>query len=195
MKGNVNNFSCLVEIGKTFYQCDFDHKSIDILQTVTGKGFYSLYNEFVFNASLSNKDVVNILAVSAYKHHGAFGMQKMKSSLIANPEISLNELATFKAHFKNLLPDKNEFQKELKFINPKAKQLSESSDFYNFEDAYAIAKNFLGWSDDDFWLATPRKFCFALISLAKFNKEREDFSKKIQTENCINFLNGIKKLL
>lgn len=192
---NINNFACLIEINKVFYQCDFDHNSIDVLQTLTGEGFYKLYDDFVFRNNLSSRTMINLISASVYKHHGSIGMQKVKCALIARPEIQLDNLATLKLHFKNLLPDMQKFQQDMKYINPKAVVNGGYSEFYNFEDAYSIARKILGWSELDFWSSTPKKFCFALISLAKYDKEKEKIAQKFQQENCINFLNGIKKLL
>jgi hypothetical protein len=195
MKNNINNFPVVVELGDVFYECDFDHKSIDVLETILGTGFYEVYEKFVFKNNLSSKDTINLISVSAFKNHGATGMQRAKCTLIAHPEIDLTDLATLKTHFKNLLPNMIEFQKDLKCLNPNSSTKPENNKFYDFEDSYALAKNFLNWSDEEFWSSTPKKLCFALISLAKYNKQVEKFEQKKQTENCINFLNGIKKML
>lgn len=195
MKDNITNFPCLIELDKEFFQCEFNHKSIDILQTVLGQGFYQIYDDFVFKNSLSAKSVINLLAVSVFKHHGALGMQKVKAKLIAQPEIDLTELATFKLHFQNLLPDPIALKSDIKAITKDYKPSASSSVLYDFEGSYALAKTFLNWSDADFWNATPKMFCFALISLAKQLRETEKINEKKQTQNCINFLNGIKKML
>ncbi|MGN0014241.1 MAG: hypothetical protein ACI37T_02345 [Candidatus Gastranaerophilaceae bacterium] len=195
MKNNINNFPCLIELNDKFFECDFDHKSIDILETITGLGFYEIYEKFVFKNNLSAKNTINLIAVAAYKKHGSYGLAKVKALLLSEPTLDLDDLATLKAHFKNLLPDMINFRKELKSLNSNYKSVNNNSLFYDFEGSYAVAKNFLGWSDTEFWNATPKKMCFALISLCKYNKELEKIQEQKQTENCLNFLNGIKKMI
>lgn len=195
MKTNINSFPCLIELGKDFYECEFDHKSLDVLQTVTGFGFYEIYDRFLFKENLPSKTLIDLLAVSVFKHHGAVGMQKVKAKLIAQPEIDLTQLATFKVHFKNLMPETQTLKADLNYLIKGYKPETSSSSEYDFEGSYALAKNFLKWSDSEFWNATPRMFCFSLISLAKQLKEIEKANEKKQTQNCINFLNGIKKML
>jgi len=188
----VHTLPCLIEINKHFYECEYDHKSIDILESITETGFYNLYEHFVFFDDLSLKNTINLIAVSVLKNHGITGMQKVKAALIANPEMASGDLASFKSYCKNLLPDLIEFNKKLNITENKNLH---SDGFYNFEDAYGLAKNCLGWSDFDFWSATPRKFCFALASNSKFLEEKEKFKESVQQKNCINLLNGIKKML
>lgn len=192
---NINNFDCIINAGGVFWECGFNHKTIDVLETITGKGFYKIYDEFVFQNNLSAKTIIDLLAVSAYKKHGAKGMQKLKAILIANPELDLNELAVFKVHFKNLLPDMISFQTELNAVKTNCCNHNAVSDFYDFEGSYILALNFLKWSDTEFWNSTPKKLCFALLTSIKHNKNLENFNEKKQTENCINFLNSIKKML
>ena len=188
----VHTLPCLIEINKHFYECEYDHKSIDILESITETGFYNLYEHFVFFDDLSLKNTINLIAVSVLKNHGITGMQKVKAALIANPEMASGDLASFKSYCKNLLPDLIEFNKKLNITENKNLH---SDGFYNFEDAYGLARNCLGWSDTDFWNATPRKFCFALASNSKFLEEKEKFKESVQQKNCINLLNGIKKML
>lgn len=195
MISNINLPPCIIKLGKEFFRCEFDHKSIDILEMITQKGFYTIYNEFVYQNNIHDSLIINLFAVSVYKNHGAFAMQKVKNYLVSNPLISLKYLDEFKAYFKCLLLDKKLFQENLNYINPKAESLKNSSEFYDFEDSYAISKHFLGWSDTEFWQASPRKFSFALFSLAKYEKEKEKFIQKQETADCIQFLNGIKRLL
>ncbi len=195
MNNNINNFPCLIELGNNFYQCDFDIKSIDILETVTGLGFYEIYDSFVFQNNLSCHNTIDLISVSAYKYHGSLGMQKVKSSLIAHPEIDLNNLATLKIHFKNLLPDLLSLHNQLNLINPDYIPVKSSSQFFNFEENYALAMKILNWSDSDFWSATPKKLYFSLISILKYNKETEKFQQKTNMENSLNLLKNIKNLL
>lgn len=195
MKNNICNFPCIITVCGDFYQCDFNHKSIDILETVSGLGFYEIYEKFVVKNNLSGCELINLLACSTFSHHGILGVEKVKKYLLEKREISLDELASFKVHFKNLLPEITRFEKDLKYINPKYQNTVKSSMYYDFEGSYALARKYLLWSDEDFWSATPKKFCFALISLAKYEKEKEKFLQGKQTEDCINFLNGIKRML
>ncbi len=195
MKNNICNFPCIITVDGVFYQCDLDHKSIDILETILGIGFYEIYEKFVLKNEFSGTEIIDTLAVSVFKHHGIEGVKKVKKYFSKIREIPLDELAIFKVHFKNLLPDVVRFLDDLKSINPKYKKTVSSGKFYDFEGNYSIARKYLLWSDEDFWSATPKKLCFALISLAKYEKEKEKILQKQQTEDCINFLNGIKRML
>lgn len=195
MKNNICNFPCIINVDGDFFQCDFDHKSLDILETVLGLGFYEIYERFLLKNSLTGGEIIDLIAFSAFKYHGILGVEKIKKNLLLKKEISLDEFAVFKVHFKNILPDKMKFFEDLKFINPKHKTSIPKNSFYDFEGNYAIARKYLLWSDEEFWSATPKKLCFSLISLAKYEKEKEKFLQNKQTEYCINFLNGIKRML
>lgn len=195
MKNNICNFPCILNIDGVSYQCDFDHKSIDILETVTGIGFYDIYENFLVKNTLTGGEIIDLISVSTYKYQGFSAVERVKKFLSKNREIALDELAVFKVHFKNLLPEITQFLDDLKFINPKHNQSLKKLANYDFEGNYALARKYLGWSDEDFWSATPKKLCFALISFAKYEKEKEKILQNKQTEDCINFLNGIKRML
>ena len=192
MSDYIHPLPCIIDINKIFYECEYDHKSIAILEAITETGCYNLYEHFVFFSDLSLKNTINLIAVSVMKNHGITGMQKVKAALIANPEMASGDLAAFKSYFKNLLPDLIEFNKKLNITENKNLH---SDGFYNFEDAYGLARNCLGWSDTDFWNATPRKFCFALASNSKFLEKKEKLKESTLQKNSINLLNGIKKML
>lgn len=191
MKNNINNFPCCIKLGNQKFLCDFDHTSIDILQSITGQGFYKIYNNFIFYDDY----IYDVLITSVIKNHGILGFEKLKKILEKQKKISAFDYTVFKVHFKNLLPETEKFYNDLKSINPNIKITQEKSDFYNFEEIYPIARNYLKWSDSEFWLATPKKFCFSLISFLKHNKQKEELLKKQQTENSLNLLKGIKNLL
>ena len=53
MKNNICNFPCIITVDGVFYQCDLDHKSIDILETILGIGFYEIYEKFVLKNEFS----------------------------------------------------------------------------------------------------------------------------------------------
>lgn len=195
MKNNICNFPCKITVDGVSYLCDFDHKSIDILETVTGLGFYDIYEKFLVKNSLTGGEIIDLISVSTLKYQGISAVERVKNFLSENREILLDELAVFKVHFKNLLPEIVRFLDDLRGINPQYRKSVKSSPFYDFEGNYALARKYLLWSDEEFWLATPKKLCFALISLAKFEKEKEKFLQNKQTEDCINFLNGIKRML
>jgi hypothetical protein len=195
MKNNINNFPCLIKIADSLYECDFDHKSIDILETILGIGFYKIYENFAVKNILTSTQIIDLISVSAFKYHGISASIKIKNYLSQKKQISLNDLATLKVHFKNLLPDLISLKQNLLYLNPKSNPIPSNSDFYNFEENYALARKYLGWSDYDFWSSTPKKLSFSMIALAKYEKEKDKFLQKQQFSNCINFLNGIKKML
>lgn len=195
MKNNICNFSCKITIDGHSFECDYDHKTIDVLETVLGIGFFEIYDRFLFKNNLSGFEIIEVIAFSVLKNHGILGVERVRKLLEKKKEVSLEELAIFKVHFKNLLPDIVQFTNDLKAINSKYQKSAKGSNFYDFEGNYALARKYLLWSDEEFWSATPKKICFALISFAKYEKQKEKFLQTKQTEDCINFLNGIKRML
>ncbi|MCR5261570.1 MAG: hypothetical protein K6C94_06990 [Candidatus Gastranaerophilales bacterium] len=190
MKYNLSPLPCILHIKNEVFICDFDHKSIDLLQTLTGKGFYELYDSFI-NKNNHNPDFLkNLLTVSVYKNHGAIGLKKISALLKNNLNLSTAEFAEFKLLFKNLLPDVQSLYNELKL-----KQPQKSTEFYNFDEIYATARVFLKWSDTEFWSATPKKFCFALISFYKFHFENEKFKEELKLKYGLDTLKTVNKIL
>ena len=188
----VNSVPCSIELDRQFFECEYDHKSMDMLETITGKGFYEIYERFLYLDNLSKKDTIDVISAAVYKHHGVIGMQRVKALLIAEPELPSSDFATFKIYFKNLFPDFQKLNKNLEIKEPLNK---ETFGFYDFCGAYSLARNCLHWSDTEFWDSTPRKLCFALEADAKYFKELKSHNEKIRQNDCINFLNGIKKIL
>ena len=187
--------SSLIRFGKKSFICQYDHKSINVLESFTGKGFYKLYSGFLYDGNLSQNDIINIFAVSVYKNHGISAMFQLKNILKKNSKINIDEYAAFKLAFKNLLPDMQKLEKNLLYLNDKFKPAKHSSDYYDFEDSYALARKYLDWSDNDFWASSPRQFSFAMIATAKYQKEKEKFLKKQLTFESIDLLKGIKNIL
>lgn len=195
MKNNICNFPCKITVGGHSFECDYNHQSVDVLETVLGLGFFEIYDRFLFKNNLSGFEIIEVIAFSALKHHGFLGVEKLRQALINKQSVSVEEFAVFKVHFKNILPDIVQFSSDLQQINPKYQKSLKSSAYYDFEGNYALARKYLLWSDEEFWSATPKKLCFALISFAKYEKQKEKFLQTKQTEDCINFLNGIKRML
>ena len=150
---------------------------------------------FVFENDITDKDLINIISFAALKHHGIKGVNDLYRSLLKNPDVSSDFLSNFKFRFQTLLPDFSKMQKDLKFLNKNFQPKKSVSDYYDFEEYYALAKNILSWQDSDFWQATPRYLTFALIAQAKYRKSQNDIDYKNQTADGIHFLNSIKRLL
>ncbi len=192
---DIFNLGCVLKLPEKSFRLQYDHKSIALLEKYTEKGFYAIYREFISGDETSDKDLINIISFSALKHHGADGVDDLYGLLLKNPDVNKDFLIDFKIHFNSLLPDFSKVQKDLKLINKNYKAKKSSSDFYNFEEGYALAKNILNWSDNEFWQATPRYLSFALISYAKYKQSQDEISEKKQTADGIHFLNSIKRLL
>lgn len=185
---------CSITVNKKLYKCEYNHELIHILEIITQKGFYELYEKFIYHDNLSKEDVISIIAVSVFKNHGTDGMNEVRDALTKNPHLSTDDFAHFRIYFKNLFPDLTKFNRDMDiYIDDKKNSLSSS--FYNFEEVYALALNCLGWSDTEFWNATPRKLCFALSAKSKYNEEFEKHKERIQKKTSINLLNGIKSIL
>lgn len=185
---------CFITINNNIYTCEYDHKSINVLEKYSQKGFYEIYSNFIQNKNLSKNEIINIISVSVLKHHNFSGVQEVKNALLKNHKILKNELIDLKLHFSLLLPDLTKFNYDMDIYIDYNKP-SYSSPFYNFEEEYAIAINCLGWSDTEFWNATPRKLCFALSAKSKYNEELEKRRERYMQKNSVNLLNGIKSLL
>jgi len=190
MKYNFNSFPSVLHIKNKTFLCEFDHKSIDLLETLTGKGFYKIYQNFISENQLDFVLLKDIISVSTYKHHGICGLKKINSLMKNNTKIIAKELAELKLHFKNLLPDIQSFYKELNL-----KEQKNNSDFYNFDEIYATARNFLKWSDTEFWAATPKKFCSALTSFYRFHYENEKFKEEMKLKYGLDTLKVVNRIL
>lgn len=183
---------CSITVNKKLYKCEYNHELIHFLEIITQKGFYELYEKFIFFDNLPKEDVISIIAVSVFKNHGTDGMNEVRDALTKNPHLSTDDFARFRIYFKNLFPDLSKFNREMDIC---PENNGKTSPFYNFEEVYALALNCLGWSDTEFWNATPRKLCFALSAKSKYNEELEKRRDKIQKKNTVNLLNGIKAIL
>ena len=185
---------CFVTINNKIFRCEYDHKSINFLEKYTEKGFYKLYADFIYSENLSKEDIINIISVAVLKYHDFSGMQEVKNALLENHKMYKDDLINLKLHFKQLLPDLTKFNRDMDIYIDRKKN-SYSSPFYNFEEVYALALNCLGWSDTEFWNATPRKLCFALSAKSKYNEELEKRRERYMQKNSVNLLNGIKSIL
>lgn len=183
------NLPCSVKLNNKIYTCDFDHESIYILQNISDIGFFKIYNDF-----LSNEEFLNyVIPVSVYKYHRFAGLNELL--YLKQIEIPKEDFYSLKRTFKNILPDPEVFCSDMKNLIPDFIPSQNNSEYYNFEEIYAVARNFLQWSDSDFWSASPTKYCFALVSFAQYHKQKQDFLEKIQTKNSLNLLKNIKSML
>ena len=185
---------CFITINNKLYRCEYDHKSINLLENYVKKGFYRIYADFIYSENLTQEDIINIIAVSVLKYHDFSGMFDVKNALLENHKMYKDDLINLKLHFKLLLPDLTKLNDDMNIYIDYDKK-SYSSQFYNFEESYALAINCLGWSDTEFWNATPRKLCFALSAKSKYNEELEKRRERYLQKNSVSLLNGIKAIL
>ncbi|MBQ2643981.1 hypothetical protein IJG14_00230 [bacterium] len=179
--------------GKSF-NCGFNHENIAVLEEILNKGFYKIYEDFIIKNHISDAELINIFAISAFKYHSSKGVWDLKNVLLQNLELSSNQIAELKLCFKYLVADPQEFNNKIGKISD-VKITTKSSEYYNFDENYAIARNFLLWSDSEFWSATPAKFNFSILSMLKYNADKKNYLEKMEKSNSIQLLKSMKNLI
>lgn len=69
--------------GKT-YKAEYDLKSYATLETLTGKGFYKLYNLLMVQNNITLQDSIEIICCAFLKHHSADDVAQIREYLTDN---------------------------------------------------------------------------------------------------------------
>ena len=76
--------------GKT-YKAEYDNKGYAMLETLTGKGIYKLYNLLMVQNNLTLNESIEIVCCSLLKHHTTEEVAKVREYLATNM-YAINEL-------------------------------------------------------------------------------------------------------
>ena len=66
------------------YKAEYDFKSYATLETLTGKGFYNLYNLLMVHNNLTLADSIEIICCAFVKHHTTDEVANIREYLINN---------------------------------------------------------------------------------------------------------------
>jgi hypothetical protein len=73
------------------YKAEYDNKGYAMLETLTGKGIYKLYNLLMVQNNLTLNESIEIVCCSLLKHHTTEEVAKVREYLAANM-YAINEL-------------------------------------------------------------------------------------------------------
>jgi hypothetical protein len=73
-----------VKINDKTYKAEYDFKSYATLETLTGKGFYKLYNLLMVQNNLTLMDSIEIICCAFLKHHSANEVATIREYLTNN---------------------------------------------------------------------------------------------------------------
>ncbi len=176
--------------GKTYF-CEFDMKTLDLLEFYLHKGLYEIFDVVFTREPDEIPFLTSLLCVSVIKNHGLAEAYALKQKLLKAPDLKFFDFFKFKLYFEKLFPGK-EFADELKSSPTKS---VEPKRFFDFAEAYACARNLLSWTESEFWTATPRKLCFALIAQKKYNDCLFEMQRDARTKNAIELLKNVKNII
>ena len=84
MLEDIFNAPIDVQINGKSYKAEYDLKSYATLETLTGKGFYKLYNLLMVQNSLTLSDSIEIICCAFLKHHTTEEVANIREYLTAN---------------------------------------------------------------------------------------------------------------
>lgn len=85
MLEDIFNIPCEIKINSEKFKAEYDFNSYAVLETLTGKGFYKLYNLLMVQNNLTLNDSVEIVCCSLLKHHSEKEVEKVREYLHKNP--------------------------------------------------------------------------------------------------------------
>lgn len=84
MLADIFNVPAIVSINGKEYKAEYDFKSYAILETLTGKGFYNLYNLLMVQNNLTLSDSIEIICCAFVKHHTEEEVANIREHLTKN---------------------------------------------------------------------------------------------------------------
>lgn len=84
MLEDIFNVPTEVEINGKKYKSEYDFKGYATLETLTGKGFYKLYNLLMVQNNLTLSDSIEIICCSFLKHHSTDEVAQIREYLTKN---------------------------------------------------------------------------------------------------------------
>jgi hypothetical protein len=84
MLEDIFNVPTEIVIDGKKYQAEYDFKSYATLETLTGKGFYKLYDLLMVQNNLRLEDSIEIICCSFLKHHSTNDVAHIREYLTKN---------------------------------------------------------------------------------------------------------------
>ena len=84
MLADIFNIPLEIEINGKKYKAEYDFNGYAVLETLTGKGFYKLYNLLMVQNNLTLNDSVEIVCCSLLKHHTENEIKEVRDYLQKN---------------------------------------------------------------------------------------------------------------
>lgn len=84
MLADIFNTPAIVSINGKEYKAEFDFKSYAILETLTGKGFFKLFDLLMVQNNLTLNDSIEIICCAFIKHHTEEEVTSIREYLIKN---------------------------------------------------------------------------------------------------------------
>lgn len=84
MLEDIFNVPTEIVINGQKYKAEYDFKSYATLETLTGKGFYKLYNLLMVQNNLTLNDSVEIICCAFLKHHSTKDVAQIREYLTEN---------------------------------------------------------------------------------------------------------------
>lgn len=84
MLEDIFNVPTEIVINGKNYKAEYDFKSYATLETLTGKGFYKLYNLLMVQNNLTLADSIEIICCAFLKHHSTNDVAQIREYLTKN---------------------------------------------------------------------------------------------------------------
>ena len=84
MLTDIFNVPAEIEIDGKKYKAEYDNKSYAILESITGKGIYKLYNLLMIQNNLTLNDSLEVICCALLKHHTTEEVAKVREYLTIN---------------------------------------------------------------------------------------------------------------
>lgn len=84
MLEDIFNVPTEIVIDGKIYKAEYDFKSYATLETLTGKGFYKLYNLLMVQNNLTLADSIEIICCAFLKHHSTNDVAQIREYLTNN---------------------------------------------------------------------------------------------------------------
>ena len=84
MLADIFNVPAEIEIDGKKYKAEYDNKGYAMLESLTGKGIYKLYNLLMVQNNLTLNESIEIVCCSLLKHHTTEEVAKVREYLATN---------------------------------------------------------------------------------------------------------------
>ena len=81
---DIFNVPAEIEINGKKYKAEYDNKSYAMLETLTGKGIYKIYNLLMVQNNLTLNDSIEVICCSLLKHHTTGEVANVRAYLAQN---------------------------------------------------------------------------------------------------------------